>query len=333
VRRFISAIGVVLLACFAAGAQPATTAPFLPPLPQPASSFGAVVSGDWLYVYGGHVADTHSYSTSSVSGQFHRLNLKDPQKWEDLPGGPPLQGLNLATWHGKVFRVGGMNPTNKEGEKADVRSVADCACFDPQTRQWSDLPPMPEPRSSHDVVVAGNKLIVIGGWKLSGDSDDAVWADTSLVLDLAAVKPQWKSVNQPFQRRAFMSAVLHGKVYVIGGFVNDSDPTRDVQIYDPVADTWAKGPELPGKDENGFGPAACTLNDTLYASVADGSLYRLNARGDGWEKIAKTTPRIVHRLAPDGDKLLVLGGAARMKQLDLIEAVEVSTPANQAKPK
>jgi N-acetylneuraminic acid mutarotase len=291
------------------------------PLPQPVSSFGAVACDGWLYVYGGHTVKTHAYSNQSVSGQFHRLNLSDHKTWEALPGGPPLQGLNLAAWHGKIYRVGGMKPTNKKGQTESLQSVADCACYDPAKRSWSDLPPLPKPRSSHDIVVAGNKLIVVGGWNLSGDSDDAVWMDTTLILDLSAANPKWATVKQPFQRRALIAAVYEDMVYVIGGFTAEAEASREVDLYDPVMNKWSKGPRLPAPDDNGFGPAACVLNSKLYVSVADGSLYRLNAAGSGWDKVAATTPRIVHRLALNGSQLLIIGGASGKKQLDLIEAV------------
>ena len=294
------------------------------PMPQAASSFGAVACDGWLYIYGGHTADTHSYSTDSVSGQFHRLNLSDHKTWEKLEGGPPLQGLNLATWHGKIYRVGGMCPRNKAGEPADVRSVADCACFDPETKKWTAIPSLPEPRSSHDLAVVGNQLFVVGGWNLTGDADEAKWTDNALMLDLSAGKPEWKTVKEPFHRRALIAAVYQGKVYVIGGFEFDSDPSKRVDIYDPVANTWSTGPELPGDEMNGFGPAACTAVGRLYVSVADGTLYRLDKAGKAWEKVTATTPRIVHRLAPNGTELLVIGGAAKKKQLDLIETVAVS---------
>ncbi len=159
------------------------------PLPQPVSSFGAVACDGWLYVYGGHTVRTHDYSTVSVSGQFHRLNLADHKTWEKLPGGPALQGLNLATWHDKIYRVGGMKPTNRKDQTESLQSVADCACYDPAEGKWSDLPPMPTPRSSHDVVVAGNKLIVAGGWNLTGDSDNAEWMDTALASRSVCCQP------------------------------------------------------------------------------------------------------------------------------------------------
>lgn len=297
------------------------------PMPQPASSFGAVACDGWLYVYGGHTAETHSYSIDSVSGQFHRLNLAEHQTWEELPGGPPLQGMNLATWHGKIYRIGGMRPRNKSSEPADVRSVADCACFDPATKQWSDLPALPDPRSSHDIAVVGDKLFVVGGWDLTGKADEARWADRALILDLSAKQPQWKSVKEPFRRRALVAAAYDNKVYVIGGFEPDSEPSKDVDVYDPASDTWTSGPQLPGPKQNGFGPAACSLDGRLYVSVADGTLYQLNEASASWEKVASTTPRIVHRLAPTGSELLVIGGASKKRQLNLIEAVLPSLDA------
>lgn len=104
-------------------------------LPQATSSFGAVVSDGWLYVYGGHVSPTHSYSTESVSGQFARWRLSGGTTWEHLPSGPGLQGMNLAAYKGKIYRIGGMAPRNKPGEPEATYSVADCARFDPGTMQ------------------------------------------------------------------------------------------------------------------------------------------------------------------------------------------------------
>jgi hypothetical protein len=65
--------------------------------------------------------------------------------------------------------------------------------------------------------------------------------------------------------------------------------------------------------------------------VADGTLCRLNERDNRWDRVAATTPRIVHRLAPLGeDQILVIGGAVNGDNLDLIEAVTVPSPAAAA---
>ena len=302
---------------------PATVVTRYPDMPEAASSFGSVVCDGWLYIYGGHVVDTHNYDTASVSGHFNRMNLATHKTWEKLPAGPALQGLNLATYSGKVYRVGGMNPRNKPGTEADVQSVAESACFDPATLQWTALPVMLQARSSHDVVVVGHQLLVIGGWTLSGDPDDAKWLDSALSLDLSDRHSTWEPVKQPFERRAFIAASYHNRAYVIGGFSTESEPTTQVDIYDPASDGWSSGPELPGSKMNGFGAAACVMSDQLYVSVADGTLYRLNEKDKQWDRVVKTTPRIVHRLASDGSQILVIGGAIAKKQSKLIEAVQV----------
>jgi len=175
----------------------------LPPLPVAASSLGAVECGGFLYVYGGHMAAPHTYSQETTSGKLHRLDLGDPKsKWEELPGGTHLQGMNLAVHKGKVIRVGGMEPRNKKGEKPALFSTDEAVIYDPKAKKWEKLPALPEPRSSHDLVVIGDKLFVVGGWKLDGKGTSGTWHDTSLVLDLAAEKPAWKSFAQPWKRRA-----------------------------------------------------------------------------------------------------------------------------------
>ena len=73
---------------------------------------------------------------------------------------------------------------------------------------------------------------------------------------------------------------------------------------------------------NGFGPAAAALDGQLYVSVDDGGLYRLGT-ANAWEPIGRATPRIVHRLAPDGRRVLVIGGALKGANSDLIEAIDV----------
>jgi uncharacterized GH25 family protein/outer membrane protein assembly factor BamB len=299
-----------------------TDHPTLAPMPQAASSFGAVACDGWLYVYGGHVVRTHNYSTEAVSRRFHRLNLADGKTWEELAGGPGVQGMNLAAHNGKIYRVGGMEPRNKPGEDEDNHSLADVSCFDPAKGKWEALTPLPVPRSSHDVAVVDGKLYVIGGWNMTGD-DGQDWLSNMLVLDLSAAKPEWKSIEQPFQRRALIAAVAEGKIYVMGGFTEEETPSLNVDIYDTRTGQWTIGPKLPGPPMNGFAPAACTLDGKVYVSVGDGNLLRLNEAAGRWDHVTKNTPRIVHRLAPHESKILVLGGAVKGDNFDLIEVVNI----------
>lgn len=133
----------------------------------------------------------------------------------------------------------------------------------------------------------------------------------------------WREVAQPFQRRALVTAVWNGRVYVIGGITPPGKVSTEVDIYDPAANLWTKGPALPGADINGFAPAAAVLHNRLYASTGDGSLYRLDAAGEQWQRIGRSARRLAHRMAPAGDSLLIIGGAAKGGNFDLVEKVAI----------
>jgi N-acetylneuraminic acid mutarotase len=231
--------------------------------------------------------------------------------------------MNLAVHRGKVYRVGGMQPQNKAGEPEDTRSLADVARFDPATGKWESLPSLPTPRSSHDIVVVGDRLIVVGGWTMKGTAGKPVWPETMEVMDLAAPAPAWRSVPQPFKRRALVAAADSSKVYVIGGFDDRAKIVRGMSIYDVATESWSEGPALPGGPMNGFGAAAATVGGRLFVSIDDGGLYRLNDTATAWDKAGQATPRIVHRLAGDEKRIFVIGGALKDANSDLIEAIDV----------
>jgi hypothetical protein len=322
VRRYATIVFDVPEAAPKTELEPLLTAVARNPLPVPVASFGAVASDGWIYVYGGHTARRHEYSTASVTGRFHRLNLSTPGVWEELPDAIPVQGMNLAAHRGAIYRVGGMQPRNPPGEPTDSHSVIEAARFDPAARRWTDLPPLPRPRSSHDVAVVGETLFAIGGWWQKGRGVDPEWHQTLETIDLATPGSTWRSLPQPFARRALIVAVLDGRIHVMGGFDDEDRASLDVDVYDPSTETWSAGPSIPGQERNGFSPAACAHGGAIYLSVASGDLFRLAT--DRWEPVARTTPRVVHRLIPNGPEILVVGGASEARMLDLVEAVLLS---------
>ena len=313
--RYAAAIlSAAVVAAGGRGAEP-------PPLPDAVSSFGAAAAGGRVYAYGGHAGKTHSYSAATASGAFRRL---DPANgWEELPGGPGLQGLALVAHGGKLYRLGGMQPRNTAGEKADLVSLAGCAVYDPAAGSWSPLPDLPAGRSTFDAAVVGDVLVAVGGWRMNGAGKESDWHDTAALLDLSKSAPAWESVQQPFKRRALAVAAVGSKVYAVGGLNPDGEVELTVDVFDVAARTWSKGPKLPGPALNGFTPGLCEKDGRLYVSPADGVVYRLAAAGVGWEPVATlAVPRYVHRLVPAGGRLLALGGASPSGNVRLTEAVD-----------
>ena len=271
-------------------------------MPGPAvNSFGGAVLGKWLYVYGGHVGQTHRFGVEPTAKHFRRLDLEDRITWEELPMGQDLQGVALVSDGKALYRTGGMAATNKPGDEPDMHSVADFARFDPETKAWSGLAPMPEPRLTHDAAIVGRTLYVVGGWTMKGESDDASFPETTLAFDLDQPDSGWRAIPQPFRRRALSAAEHGGRLYVLGGLNGGGrDVDRRVNIYDPKANSWSRGPDLPpGGRAEGFGTAAFEVEGRLHVSGMSGRIYRLAEAGGAWEAIgAWSQPRITHRLLP-----------------------------------
>ncbi len=311
----------------------------LPPLPRPATSFGATLADGWLYIYGGNAGKAHEFHRDCVRGDFSRLKVPGGTAWEELPGGTALLSASLVSHGGRIIRIGGMNARNAKGEKNDLHSTDEVIAYDPAAKKWDKLPALPEPRSSHDSVVVGDMLYIGGGWRLSGDDGEggnstAKWHTTALVLDLSKPDSGWKSVPQPFQRRALAAVASHGRVWFLGGMDSHDEPSRAVDWWEPATGKWGKGPDLPDGSMAGFGIAGCAAADRVLASPLSGKISALSADGKQWEEVAAlTNPRFFHRLLPLKDgRLLAVGGSSRKGQIPALELVELGKKSTAATP-
>ncbi len=333
-RPFVLVTAAAVVSHALALESPAPTSPdvsravpaALPPMPEGVTSFGAVTSDGWLYAFGGHKGERHEYCAEMVSGAFYRLNLRDGQSWETLESAAPGQGQPLVAYAGQVYRFGGMAARNHAGEKQDLFSTTLAQHFDPRSGIWQDLAPLPAPRSSHDAVVIGSKVYIVGGWQLSGGETQPVWPDRGWMLDLADAGAQWKEFPQPFRRRALAVAALGSRIFCIGGMDSDNQPTLAVDILDTATEQWSKGPDLPPGKSKGFSCSAIAQDGRIYASAFQGDLLRLAADEQSWEVVGRLAhPRLAHRLvAAAPPQLIALGGEdGHQKRPEL----EVLTPA------
>jgi N-acetylneuraminic acid mutarotase len=233
----------------------------------------------------------------------------------------------MVSYGEKIYRIGGFEARNKEGQKSDLHSVPDFSRFDPATGKWEALSPMPRGRSSHDAVVVGSQVIVAGGWELRGN-ESSIWDDTVISADLSAAHPTWVELPKPpFQRRALAMGECRGKVYVLGGMQEQGGPTTTTYVLDLATRKWSSGPKLPGEGLAGFGACAVTCAGQLFATTYSGKISRLSEDGQSWQDAGKLTrPRFFHRmLCAEGPSLIVVGGASMEEGKDVsVELVPVT---------
>jgi N-acetylneuraminic acid mutarotase len=190
---------------------------------------------------------------------------------------------------------------------------------------WEARPQLPKPRSTHDAVVMGDKIYVIGGWSMQGGgSENAEFLEDALVFDLGCNNGQWEKLPAPpFRRRALAVAAISGHIYALGGLNDQGKVVKSVETYDPRTKVWSKGPDLPVGERQGFGSSAFAVENQLYISGIDGLVYRLNKSGAHWDPVGiLTLPRLTHRLLPGiARDLLVVGGSNSDKPTPLIESI------------
>ena len=292
-------------------------------LPQGIASFGAARLGDHVYVYSGHTGKTHVYSFETTARGFFRVSLTRGGAWESLPIERPSQGLALVAGEKELFRIGGMHASNEPGKPHDLHSLSEVSAFDPITTTWRKLPDLPEPRSSHRAAVHGQHIYVFGGWSLNG-GEEGTWLDHGLVLDLKNEAAGWTAVTQPTPVRALEVIEFQNRIWLIGGLTLDGEISSKIHVFDPIAQQWSAGPDVPGMPANGNGIAAAVVGGSLVLAGMDGKVYRLNAESESWSESARLpTSRIHHRLIGDLDRMLIIAGASRAGHLKSAEFVSL----------
>jgi len=104
---------------------------------------------------------------------------------------------------------------------------------------WSGAPPMHHARAAHAVVSDGKSIYAMAGTGAGGAPvlalerfDGAAWHDEGVIPG--------PGLNAP------AAVALDGKIYLIGGFVTDTNlPSAGVLVYDIKAHAWSEAAPLP----------------------------------------------------------------------------------------
>jgi hypothetical protein len=162
--------------------------------------------------------------------------------WRALPPSPLSARHTTGAWTGTELIVAGgwRPPTDTAGH---ARAFADAAAYNPTTRTWRRLPPMPEARSGAMVLWDGTEVLYLGGTLAGAHAPSA---------DGIAFNPstgRWRRLPaMEFNRAAFAAVWTGHQVLVWGGVTGASGfetiPPHGV-AYGPAANRWSALPQAP----------------------------------------------------------------------------------------
>ena len=236
----------------------------------------------------------------------------DTDTWLSLSSAPTSRSEGIGVTHGGLlYCIGGRG----FGVVNTVES------YDPSTDSWSTLSSMPTARAGLAASVIGNRIYTFGG------NDGGGGPCTGNVLNVAEMyniaNCTWNPITPPpLPVSHGVSVEKGGNIYLIGGcsqpggsFTQQTE-VDNVQIYDPVTDSWTQGAVMPTARAS---MAVGVLGNTIYsiAGYSTSAFTNLNVveaynrNKDTWS--TKTPkPRAVSEVfaASHNGKLYVPGSGA-----------------------
>lgn len=120
----------------------------------------------------------------------------------------------------------------------------------------------------------------------------------------------------PYQQNEAATAVVDGKIYVIGGFEFETEPTTRIQVYDPAIAKWSEGTPLV---EGVHHASVAVVDNKIYLVGGFRNIFSKREPVDNvwvfdpaakkWEKkTSLPSPRGALMAATIGDKIYAIGG-------------------------
>ena len=253
---------------------------------------------------------------------FSAMSLAQVAEWKrkaDMP--TPRSDLSLSVVDGLIYAFGG-----RDGKLQERFTTVEA--YNPATDTWQKVTDMPIARDLFSTSVVNGKIYLFGGYTPVERRGKKIVKQLKTVEVYHPAADAWEQkADAPTARKNISTAVLNGKIYVIGGGTNVGGGEDLVEIYDPATDTWTQGANMIGK--RWLGPSTSVVNGKIYAI---GGYRKENHKveiveayhpaTDTWtRKKDVPTPRFyagVHAPAAGG-KIYVIGG---YKGLQVIKTVE-----------
>jgi len=290
-------------------------------MPTKRGQFGiAVVSGK-IYAIGGVNGDGVQLS---IVEEYNPLT----NSWSSKMSMPtPRSGFATVVCNNKIYVIGGSVGNGFVGNNE---------MYDPVTNSWTSKASMPTPRADLTANLVDGQIFLVGGKVYSSQSP--YYASTGINECYDPVADSWYTGKAVLQAavHGYASAVLDGKIHVIGGVgvskFGSPVVVNNNQVYDVQTDEWSLAVQLPVTSS--YGGAAVTEGflspqALYYVGGVAGNQYSnqvsmLTLSNNSWVEVADmSTARSHLGLAVVDDKLYAIGG---FDGVDWLDTIELYTP-------
>ena len=290
-------------------------------------------SAQWVSVTGANLPRfevatvVHDDKLFVFNGFFQRLTINntieryDPIEDEWTVLSSTEVGLGNAVTHAGSVKIGnelwliGGRLGNHPGQVSDLVWI-----YNLDTNTWRAGPTLPQPFAGGGAGVVDNKIYLFGGMDPQGQCD----VDHHYVYDLSNPNG-WQDITSvaamPLARNHFSTAVVGGKIYAIGGWLNHSKcgslpfhiELKHVHAFDPSTYQWEKVADLPIVRSHAE-PGTFVYNNMIYVvggRVHGSKIVIYNPASDEWqirEDLELPTTLMATAARVIDDKLIVATG-------------------------
>jgi N-acetylneuraminic acid mutarotase len=202
-----------------------------------------------MYVLGG-------YADGNVAQSLNAEYDPDKDMWyarAPLPrGGNHIAAVGL---DGKLYAIGGFSEQN-------ANAFADVSAYDPETDKWVRKAPLPQPLGSMTVAAVDGVIHGAGG-ATGKTKEDRHTVSVHYIYDPRTDK--WTaSTPLPFPRERFNLIALNGKLYALGGRIDNFAQNVATVFTLDLHDKTAKWQDLPLMPIARSGTQAAVLDGKIF---------------------------------------------------------------------
>jgi len=273
-----------------------------PPLPERVAGGVLLSVDDRLHYFGGYRADRNTNSPDHwVLAPFDSVRAPGWVSAAPLP--KPRGHLGGVALNGALYAVGGC-----EGHDPAPIDVPWVHRYDPATDRWTEVAPLPFPRSHFEpsILVRDGRIVIVGG--RSRPRGEETVAD---VTEYDPVANRWVALPPLPEPRLAPIAVLLGERILAGlGGRLTSNPDSRALWLERRDSPWVPGPPLPVP----LGEvAAGVIGGRLFLlGRGDSSTLGLDLATGRWDAVAthavRPAPGDHHALEVWGGRLYLFGG-------------------------